>query len=342
MDDGPPAESWLAFHWGEAHRPRSYERILAGFSGARLWKLDTPSGPFALRAWPEGQPDPERLMWIHARQTELRDAGLTWVPAPIPTVRGTTFTRTRDDLWELAPWLPGAIVPPAQATAVQRANACRETARMHACTPERATTGRSASLKRRAALAERASSIKGKALLQAALKSSDASLAKMAEACAAVPDARLVEVCEALVAASAQRLRLLPCLRDLRSDHVLFVGEQVVGIVDWGSLFDDSPAIDLARLLGDFLPMGGWSAEVAAYEEVHPLDPVERSLLPLLHMAAVLLSPWQWLEWLVGEQRTFPDHLAVSGRLDELTRQLNAFPFGGPTARGALRRPLID
>jgi homoserine kinase type II len=47
-------------------------------------------------------------------------------------------------------------------------------------------------------------------------------------------------------------VRVQPCLRDLRGEHVLFDKTDVVGIVDYGAMAEDHPAVDLARLLGDF------------------------------------------------------------------------------------------
>ncbi len=55
--------------------------------------------------------------------------------------------------------------------------------------------------------------------------------------------------------ASQVAVVLHPVLRrDLWSDHLLFSGTEVSGIIDYGALRVDEPAADLARLLGSLHP----------------------------------------------------------------------------------------
>src|SRR5262249_49484120 len=48
-----------------------------------------------------------------------------------------------------------------------------------------------------------------------------------------------------------RELTLQPCVRDLRGEHVLFDDGRVGGIIDFGAMAVDHPAVDLARFLGD-------------------------------------------------------------------------------------------
>ena len=50
-----------------------------------------------------------------------------------------------------------------------------------------------------------------------------------------------------------QRMPLQPCLCDVWHDHVLFEGDAVSGVVDYGGVKVDHVAIDLARLLGSLV-----------------------------------------------------------------------------------------
>jgi len=47
-------------------------------------------------------------------------------------------------------------------------------------------------------------------------------------------------------------LPLQPCVRDIWHDHVLFTGNEVTGLMDFGALAVDTPATDIARLVNSF------------------------------------------------------------------------------------------
>lgn len=119
-------------------------------------------------------------------------------------------------------------------------------------------------------------------------------------------------------------LVLQPCIRDIRAEHVLFTGDEVTGLIDYGALRMDTVVGDLVRLLGSLLgnDRAKWEVALAAYSAIRPLLPQERAMIPAWHRASVVLSAANWLDWLFLERRQFPDLAAVKHRLTELRQSL--------------------
>jgi homoserine kinase type II len=123
---------------------------------------------------------------------------------------------------------------------------------------------------------------------------------------------------------------LQPCLRDIWSDHVLFVGDRVSGLVDFGALRPESVAGDVARLLGSLAGDDPvlWPAGLVAYEAVRPLSPVERSLVAAFDRSAVVLSGLNWLDWIYRDARDFEEPGAVLVRIEDNLKRLRSLAKG--------------
>src|SRR4051812_18512898 len=78
-----------------------------GFSGAVLWRLNSPRGLLCLRRWPPEHPSAERLAWIHRVVAHVVARGFDLLPQPILTRDGRSFVECDRHLWELAPWMSG-------------------------------------------------------------------------------------------------------------------------------------------------------------------------------------------------------------------------------------------
>ena len=122
-------------------------------------------------------------------------------------------------------------------------------------------------------------------------------------------------------------------VRDLWSDHVLFepaAPGTVAGIIDFHAAGSDTPATDLARLLGSWRGLGTdslverWREPLARYEQLRPLSTEERSLIDWLHASAVICGLDNWFRWLVEESRQFSDANRVAERVDWLLGDLPA------------------
>ena len=117
---------------------------------------------------------------------------------------------------------------------------------------------------------------------------------------------------------------LQPVIRDVHADHILYRGNQVSGIIDFGAMNTDTTAVDISRLLGS---LAGDDAQarhtaLAAYQQVVPLDARQLDLIRTFDRSTVLLSGMNWLRWILLEDRQFDDFARVLTRLHVTTGRL--------------------
>ena len=127
-----------------------------------------------------------------------------------------------------------------------------------------------------------------------------------------------------LQAVQAATVPLQVCHGDLWRDHVLFRGEQVSGIIDFGAMKVESPATDIARLLGSLAGDDPqcWKAGLMAYHQMRPLQDPESRLIEVFDHSATLLAGVNWLKWLLLEERQFDSPQRVLERMDEILERL--------------------
>jgi homoserine kinase type II len=123
---------------------------------------------------------------------------------------------------------------------------------------------------------------------------------------------------------SSRALPVQPCLCDLWHDHVLYEGDTVTGLVDYGSVKMDHVAVDLARLLGSLVGDNDRlrAAGLEAYARRRPLTAEELALVAVLDFSGALLGAANWLLWLYRDNRHFEDPKAVATRLSALVRRI--------------------
>jgi homoserine kinase type II len=264
-----------------------------GLSGARLWRYRSEIGPLGLRAWPDDGPGRQHLDQVHHWLIEA--AG--------------TF-------WELAPWMPGtADQSPIPKEAPTR-SAFEALASFHRKLEHERTMAASPGLIRRLELLQNLEQ-GGLSALRDAIENAkeeapdrrELEMQWLSQAYAALP--RLIEP----ASLAAQRpLPLQPCLRDARKEHFLFIDDKVTGLVDFGLMGLDCVAADLARLMGDWLPIVGSlrTEALAAYDAVRPLAADERAVLDSFESSADLLIGERWLRWHYLENKVFNDTTAVT------------------------------
>jgi Ser/Thr protein kinase RdoA (MazF antagonist) len=305
--------------------------IAGGFSGASIWKLTTQRGPLALRRWPAEHPRPDNLAWIHSVAAHSLSNGFRLLAQPIPTSDGSTFVHHAARLWELTPWLPGEADRAHPPKPERLQNALRELAAFHrsVATYPMTKSARGPSpnvVKRRRFINMIAGDLAfSNALLDSPQVSAD--IRDLGRQFLTLFPRGLPIVASILDEVAQFEVALQPTLRDIRKEHVFFVGDDVTGIIDLGAMRIESPASDIARLLGSFVgnDAAAWDVGLAAYETTRPLDEQERLLATAIAQANVLLAPGNWLQWLLIERRTFDDMPAVVERLRLAVDRLRSF-----------------
>jgi homoserine kinase type II len=282
-----------------------------GFSGARLWRYESARGRLVARAWPPDGPGRTALEEIH--RWLGKTAVLGFVPVPIAALDGLTVHEQGGRLWEVSPWLEGTPVAHRPPSRPQLRSGLAALAAFHRALQWDRMRGPSPAVQAR--LRELESLLQGgfSAIEQALDHASCDPLAGSAR--------RWLDLARmtagqhvAPLRRAAQRVFLLqPCLRDARPEHLLFSGDRVTGLIDFGAMAVENVAADLARLLGDWVgpnPLARAPA-LAAYTEIRPLEALELDLIEVLEGSGALLAAGHWVRWHFLERRTFDDPAAV-------------------------------
>jgi homoserine kinase type II len=331
-DPSPILANYPAERLGLAARPEAVAS--GGFSGSRLWKVQSGEGVMCLRRWPAEFADQTQLRWMHGVLAGVFRAGFRAIPVPLETANGQTFVMQGGYLWQLEPWLPGEAEngPPPfrgvpEARVVAAMTALGEYHRAVSgdpanCLPDAAAPGM---LKRLALLEALRSG--GMERLMAAVAANRTAWPELAERAQGIYEAFRVaagHIAGQLRQATGWMVPVQPCIRDIHRQHVLFEGDRVTGIVDFGAMQPDSVAADVARLLGSLAMDVAdlWQAGLQAYQNVNVLTEPERLLVELYDQSGVLLSGIHWLKWVFIEGRQFENRPAVLARVDEILVRL--------------------
>lgn len=304
----PPPHQVLSFYPAATTIQSCQPVADAGFSGARIWRVETLVGLYALRRWPDDGPAANRLQGLHALLQHLQDSGLTFLAVPLRNRAGSTLTRQRDAWWQLEPWLPGTANRDEHPSPARLAAAMQTLARWHAVArtfvPEAAAQTWFAGPDRgpAPAIVERAEKLRNMLLQIGAALTPHYLLAgewsdvfqRLLTGCRQRGPALLPQL---------ERAREIPvplqvCLRDVWRDHILYTGDKVTGLIDPSAARIDTVAADLARLLGSLVADDAEARDfaLAAYKQERPLAPEELRLVPLLDQSGVVLSAWTWIE----------------------------------------------
>lgn len=313
-----------------------------GLSGARLWRVAFANREFALRLWPKTM-SADRLASIHPFQRYLAHEGAP-VPVPVPaSATGQTLVHAEGRLWELASWMPGTADYWTEPRTEKLEAALRALAQLHVSAARMPMpsvswlkpVGTSPGLSRR------------EDRLHALLATEINQLVRATKSRPETPERRtildalsLIERCvpaevEKSLRWREERLPLQWVLRDVWHDHVLFTGDRVTGIVDFGAIGFDSPACDVARLLGSLVgdDPDRWQLGLRAYESVRRMTEAERAAVDFFDTSGTVLSTGHWIVWLWPKDAaasTFRgDRKAGLARLARLVERLRVLAARG-------------
>lgn len=299
----------LVAEFGESLTPVAPLHLLAGgFSGAHVWKAECRQGVFAVRRWPE-ETDVERLRALHRL---LRHIASDAVPVAVPLKNelGVSLVFHAGHWWQVEPWLPGQADFRESPSDEKLAAAMTALARFHLAATsfvpshEDATwfggpeTGLAPTVQDRVELARHRligseiEMIRRSVPLQSGTEFDD-----LARRLLRVVERKGERVFDELRSAESFLVPLIPCLRDVWHDHVLFTGDVVTGLVDPAACRRDTVAADLSRLLGSLLrdDRPRWDYALRCYQQHRPLTAGELQLVPVLDRSGVLLSAITWL-----------------------------------------------
>lgn len=294
----------------------------SGLSGALIWRVTHRDKPYCLRRWPREHPEPEVLTAIHSLLQHVSRQGIDFVPVPIGTVVADGH------IWELSPWMPGAPYNREWPSRERLLDAMRCLARFHLAARSfpGATLGPAPGLLLRRQLL-RELQVGGLSELRSAARN-PGDWADILGDMLKQMDRSVRAVLTRIEAVAETPVPLQWCLRDVKCDHALFDGEQLVGLIDFGAAAIDSVAGDIARLVGSMVEDAhdGWLTAIDAYHAVRPLSFEERRAIELFDAGGTLVASSNWSRWLLLDGRQFGNFEAVRRQLEWLLCRLRALP----------------
>lgn len=301
-----------------------------GMSGAQFWRLTAPRGALVLRRWPAEFPPPDRLQFIHGVLRHAAARGCMFLPVPVTTRQGESFVSHAGHLWELAPWMPGEADYCDQPSVEKLRSAMRVLARFHNavadfdCKPFECVNTSSAPVRHLSRL-RGLTPVRIRELSDAISGRTWPELVPLAQAFIASLPATISPAIVLLVPFERTALPMQPCLRDVWHDHVLFTGDEVTGMIDFGAIDIDTPATDIARLLGSLAASNldrsqVWGEGLAAYNTIRPLSKDEIRAARALDSSSPILAGCNWIHWIYIDGRKFEHRGQVIERFQRICR----------------------
>ncbi|MGZ0167064.1 MAG: phosphotransferase enzyme family protein [Planctomycetales bacterium] len=313
------------------------ESVSGGFSGAGVFKVETANTGYCLRRWPVAQTSAARVLAVHQLLALAQDRGVSIVPVSLKSNSGTTLAEVNGEWWQLEPWMPGVADFLAEPSDERLESAMTQLARFHNAVRDWVPAGgvgqwfQPRSNKACPTITHRIRMIDGYAssitdFNEALAQESDTRFRDAGVRIALLFRSAHSEVKQELIAVESLPVPLQPCIRDLWHDHLLFQGDELSGIVDFGAMATDSITCDLSRLLGSLFgdDSAAWQRGIGYYESVRTMTEAEHRLLRSLDRSSILLSGMTWLKRRYVLRNTPADISRVCDRLDAILVRLSS------------------
>jgi homoserine kinase type II len=228
-----------------------------------------------------------------------------------PTVERSTVIIAGGRIWDVTRWMPGAADFATHPTPARLRKVCAALAELHrAWRPALAAFAPCPGVQRRLNLLAEWET------LRPALPSLAVTLRRGRDAV----EAAAARAEQELRAWAARPVPVQPCLCDIWAAHVLFTGDEVTGIIDYGAVKEDHVAVDLARLLGDLVgdDAARFAAGLAAYRAAGGALDIPDEFARLLDRTGAVCGIIFWLRRLGDE----PPDSAVLARIDRLAERV--------------------
>jgi Ser/Thr protein kinase RdoA (MazF antagonist) len=262
---------------------------------AELWRVETVTGPMLLKRWPAEQPTAEHLEFVHAVLWHAANEGFDRLATPVIASDGRGFVFVKDHLWQLEPWMYGQPDFADAPSEDKLAGALMALAEFHNSVAgfpiAQSPLAISSEAQERLAQLRRIIASDFEKIVEETLSRSMPAPIKEASHRILRAAPPLFGNLMTLLTRSARLVGpVQPCLRSVRAQHIFYEEDYVTGLVDFVSLGVDSPALDVARLLGE---MAGddpqlWNLGLNAYQLYRDLSDAERYLIVAFDRVRVL------------------------------------------------------
>ena len=308
-------------------------RATGGFSQSRVFRCKAQGREYCLRSWPKQTYALERLEKVRRAVGQTHAAGMICLPNYFPDAEGEFLLDAGDSYWELCEWLPGKADYLVNRSPEKLGAALETLAALHQAWSGESGQDFSPAWRRRiTGLEEAAQHQFTQKLLLESHKCTERSAGSCELAMLGMKTANLTREhassLHSLLNFIPARANLHFVLRNIWSDHVLFSGEKVSGVIDFGAAGIDEPATDVARLLGSMEPADAdqWWHGLCEYRKHSPSLCPHRVLV--LDQVSCLLSAIQWAKWLILEGRQFAaDRKVITDRWASFLSRLETFPW---------------